>query len=510
MSTNPDLTAFLASFSRLAELAAEQHQRARDRGAPKLLPVLAAHLGVDPLGLPVVTEDVTALRAVDADVALTHVIEARGGGELLGIGGGEQRWHTSLSEILQHAAAHHMFPIGAVDYRHVPVGPEAERSVVAFGLHLFRVDGAPVAVLQRAANPQFGAAARLEVLAPGEGVATALLAELREAMTTHSVLRGQVVTFAPSEYDPSLGGVTFQRRPHLNAEDIVLPADTLARIERHVIGIGRHRAQLASAGQHLKRGVLLYGPPGTGKTLTVRYLVSAAQDATVILLSGAALQLIGLAAATARALQPAIVVLEDCDLVAEERSHFHSSPLLFEVLDALDGLAADSDVTFLLTTNRVDILEPALAQRPGRVDLAVEIPLPDAAARRALLDLYAGSLAFSPEVLDEVAASAEGITASFVKELVRRAVLLAAEAGSPEPVGDDQLRAALAQMMSDGGAITRAVLGASGMGGEGDEDLEGWSAMAGYPHEAEPGVDPRAFSSTFRMEFGGAASGEDA
>src|SRR5690606_14552190 len=115
---------------------------------------------------------------------------------------------------------------------------------------------------------------------------------------------------------------------------------------------------------------------------------------------GMALQLVSLATQTARALQPAIVVLEDCDLVAEQRDHFHSSPLLFEVLDALDGLASDSDVTFLLTTNRVDVLEPALAQRPGRVDLAVEIPRPDRAARRALLALYGRGLPFSADVLD--------------------------------------------------------------------------------------------------------------
>jgi SpoVK/Ycf46/Vps4 family AAA+-type ATPase len=43
---------------------------------------------------------------------------------------------------------------------------------------------------------------------------------------------------------------------------------------------------------------------------------------------------------------------------------------------------------FVLTTNRPDLLEPALAARPGRVDLAVEIPLPDAECRRRLLDRY--------------------------------------------------------------------------------------------------------------------------
>ena len=88
---------------------------------------------------------------------------------------------------------------------------------------------------------------------------------------------------------------------------------------------------------------------------------------------------VGAAAQIARAHQPAIVVIEDCDLIAEDRDHHFgsgASPLLFTLLDAMDGLDQDADVVFLLTTNRAEALEKALAQRPGRVDLAVEIPLP--------------------------------------------------------------------------------------------------------------------------------------
>jgi ATP-dependent 26S proteasome regulatory subunit len=64
----------------------------------------------------------------------------------------------------------------------------------------------------------------------------------------------------------------------------------------------------------------------------------------------------------------------------------------------MDGAASDSDLLFLLTTNRADLLEPALAARPGRVDVAVEIGLPDAAARRRLLDLYGRDV---PQDLDD-------------------------------------------------------------------------------------------------------------
>ena len=85
------------------------------------------------------------------------------------------------------------------------------------------------------------------------------------------------------------------------------------------VGIARHAETLRQRGQHLKRGVLLYGPPGTGKTHTVRHLIGATPEHTVVLLSGRTLGLIGAATAIARHLQPSIVVLEDCDLVAMDR-----------------------------------------------------------------------------------------------------------------------------------------------------------------------------------------------
>ena len=90
----------------------------------------------------------------------------------------------------------------------------------------------------------------------------------------------------------------------------------------------------------------------------------------------------GQSAALARRLQPSMVVLEDVDLIAMDRDLSDGpNPLLFTLLDAMDGVGADADVTFVLTTNRADILEHALADRPGRVDLAIEIPRPDATCR---------------------------------------------------------------------------------------------------------------------------------
>jgi ATP-dependent 26S proteasome regulatory subunit len=183
---------------------------------------------------------------------------------------------------------------------------------------------------------------------------------------------------------------------------------------------------------------------------------------TVVVLSGTSIEAIGPACALARMLQPALVVLEDCDLIAEARDYGGGEqPLLFQVLNEMDGLGDDADVAFLLTTNRADLLEPALAQRPGRVDLAVEIPLPDAEGRARLLGLYGSGLGLGQEITDEVVARTEGTTASFTKELVRRSVLIAAERESPRTEARD-VRAALDELLSDHDRLTRRLLGVRG------------------------------------------------
>ncbi|HEY3946954.1 MAG TPA: ATP-binding protein [Solirubrobacteraceae bacterium] len=147
----------------------------------------------------------------------------------------------------------------------------------------------------------------------------------------------------------------------------------------------------------------------TGKTHTLRYLMSPLTDTTVVMLSGNALQFIAPAVSIARALQPALVIVEDVDLIAEARGmHPGQHPLLFQLLNEIDGLREDADVAFLLTTNRADLLEPALAQRPGRVDEAVELPLPDAEGRRQLLALYRGNLALELGDTDVIVAKTRG------------------------------------------------------------------------------------------------------
>jgi ATP-dependent Zn protease len=81
---------------------------------------------------------------------------------------------------------------------------------------------------------------------------------------------------------------------------------------------------------------------------------------------------------------------------------------LIRLLNELDGLRERADVFFILTMNRPDTLEPALASRPARIDQAIEFPLPDERLRRQLVALYARSLELSPDLMDDLAHRTDG------------------------------------------------------------------------------------------------------
>lgn len=426
----------------------------------ELVARLARHLGVNPLSLPVVVENFAVYDHANVQVAIDVWLDGTDRPyELVGVAGSGRR-HQSLTEILESARRHGAYGLGPVDYVRVPVGVDEERDCVRFGLYLVESGAGRAAVLVRGPQPHERETVALEVLATSAEVSTTILTELHRLMSLHSVFRGQVISLEPAGFEPTAGPIRFHPRPTVNRDDVILPAGVLELVERQVVGIARHRQRLIDAGQHLKRGVLLYGPPGTGKTHTARYLTSVLPGFTVVLLTGQGIGFVGAACGLARLLQPAVVILEDCDLVAEERSHRRgSNPLLFEVLDQMDGMAADADVAFVLTTNRPDLLEPALAQRPGRIDVAVEVELPDEAARRRLFTLYGAALAADPAIRELVVGRTAGVTASFLKELVRRATLLGVERGSDEPERAD-VEVALEEMLSTGDRLSRRLLGA--------------------------------------------------
>jgi hypothetical protein len=381
-------------------------------------------------------------------------------GTWFGMTTGMMRPHQDLLSRLAMPAPVSMGTAGSASYGTVATGPDTDTEAVTLGLIATAAPGGGPVVIGIRAEREFGPPyGDLEILAADRDTASATRTEIARLSGEHNVFRGQVLSFAESEHHGN-ELVSFLPRIPIAAGDVVFPAGVLESIERHVAGVGTLSGELLDAGQHLKRGLLLYGPPGTGKTHTVRYLTGKLTGTTVILLTGRSIRFVESAAALARRLQPSMLVLEDVDLIAMDRDVSDgANPLLFTLLDAMDGVGADADVTFVLTTNRADILEQALADRPGRVDLAIEIPRPDAVCRDQLLRLYTRDVALDGDTSAVVAAT-EGVTASYLKEFVRRAVVVALRAGKRPPVlRQEHFDEVLAEMNAERQSLTRSLLG---------------------------------------------------
>jgi ATP-dependent 26S proteasome regulatory subunit len=184
---------------------------------------------------------------------------------------------------------------------------------------------------------------------------------------------------------------------------------------------------------------------------------------TTLLITAEQVGLLGEYFRLARFLQPSIMVIEDVDLIARQRTEMRSGSeevLLNSLLNEMDGMREDSEVLFILTTNRPDQIEPALVSRPGRIDQAIEFPLPDSDGRTKLIKLYARNLEVSELILEVIVKRTTGVSAAFIKELMRRCAQFQIEVSAGSTLAMSSVDSALEEMLFAGGSLNRRLLGA--------------------------------------------------
>ncbi|MDD5272807.1 MAG: ATP-binding protein, partial [Methylovulum sp.] len=252
----------------------------------------------------------------------------------------------------------------------------------------------------------------------------------------------------------------------VSRDEIILPERIIEELERTIIRFCGNRERLRALGLPTKRGVLFYGPPGTGKTHTVRYLASQLQGHTTFLVTAEQIGLLPEYFSLARLMQPVIFVIEDADLLAKARESMHSpveEALLNHLLNEMDGLKEDADILFVLSTNKPEALEAALVARPGRIDQLIEFPKPDENCRLRLMKLYGAALTLTPALEGNIANRTQGVSASFIKELMRRLAQYSIERGEDGHINEADVEQALEEMLFTNNLLNRAILGADGV-----------------------------------------------
>ena len=193
-------------------------------------------------------------------------------------------------------------------------------------------------------------------------------------------------------------------------------------------------------GARLPRGVLLVGPPGTGKTLLAK---AVAGESGVPFFSVSASEFVemfvGVGASRvrdlfnkAKAAAPAIVYVDEIDAVGRQRfaglggGNDEREQTLNQLLVEMDGFDPKLEVVVLASTNRPDVLDPALL-RPGRFDRQVTVGLPDRKGREAILKIHSRGLPLAPDAdLNRIAQQTPGFAGADLANLVNEAALHAA------------------------------------------------------------------------------------
>ncbi|MCA1574148.1 MAG: ATP-dependent zinc metalloprotease FtsH, partial [Acidobacteria bacterium] len=193
-------------------------------------------------------------------------------------------------------------------------------------------------------------------------------------------------------------------------------------------------------GGRIPKGVLMMGPPGTGKTLLARAIAGEA-NVPFFSISGSDFveMFVGVGASRVRDLfeqgkknAPCIVFIDEIDAVGRHRGaglgggHDEREQTLNQLLVEMDGFESNDGVILIASTNRPDVLDPALL-RPGRFDRRVVVSRPDVRGREGILKVHTRKIPLGEDVdISVIARGTPGFTGADLANLVNEAALNAA------------------------------------------------------------------------------------
>lgn len=251
-----------------------------------------------------------------------------------------------------------------------------------------------------------------------------------------------VIEVLHDAWDPMVSGAEMIERPEIGY-DSVAGLDEQKQSVREAIELPLNSPELfKKVGVEPPKGILLVGPPGCGKTLLAK-AVANHTDATFIRMVGSELaqKYIGEGGRMVRELfslakekAPSIIFLDEIDAIGAKRLDGSTSGdrevqrTLMQLLAELDGFDVLENVKIIAATNRPDILDEALL-RPGRFDRVIEIPIPDDAGRKAILQLHIDKMATKKIHLKTIVDKTTGFSGAEIKATCVEAGMIAIRQG---------------------------------------------------------------------------------
>jgi len=204
-----------------------------------------------------------------------------------------------------------------------------------------------------------------------------------------------------------------------NWDDLIWPGEIKSRIKNEIEAIFKNAPLFHAYGLNSKKGFIFAGDPGNGKTLLLKILAKES-DATCIVVPFDDLKHVSKIFQVARDLAPTILIFEDIDLFDVDRDNSAANPGLGGLMNELDGIVENQEIVVIATTNRLEKVEKALQNRPGRFDRVYVIPNPDFETRNTLITQFIRRIPndITPEQVEVMAEEFMGYSSSYLKELV--------------------------------------------------------------------------------------------